>query len=128
MKDGILKGITISAGTSTQMTTDYRLFSKSLIAYAASKGFERWPGVIENMIAIEDKTWKTNRPDKRLYAFKCTTKIKNDDGADILKQEWIVTDCEMELELEENYNNILRQRLTEKALYRKHGDSLCNII
>ena len=76
MKDGIMKGITISTGTSAQMTTDYRLFSKLLIAYAASKGFERWPGVIKNMIAIKDSTWKTDRPDKSRYASKSTTKIK----------------------------------------------------
>ena len=34
----------------------------------------------------------------------------------------------MELELEENYTNMLRQRLAEKSLFRKHGDSLYNII
>ena len=34
----------------------------------------------------------------------------------------------MELELEENYNNILQQRLAEKALYQNHGDLLYNII
>ena len=60
MKDGIMKGITISVGTSAQMSTDYRLFLISLIVYAASMVFERWPGVIENMIAIKDKIWKTN--------------------------------------------------------------------
>ena len=128
MKDGIMKGITISVGTSAQMTTDYRLFNKSLIAYSAAKGYERWPGVIENMMPIEEKTWKTDRPDKNKYASKLTTKIKQDGGDNILKQEWIVTDCELELELEENYTNMLRQRLAEKSLFRKHGDLLYNII
>ena len=69
-----------------------------------------------------------DRPDKSLYTSKCTMKIKTESGANILKQEWIVTDCEMELELEENYNNKLWQRLAEKALYRKHSDLLYNII
>ena len=128
MKDSIMKGITISVGTSAQMTTDYRIFNKSLIAYAASKGFERWPGVIENMMPIEEKTWKTDRPDKNKYASKLTTKIKQDGGDDILKQEWIVTDCELELELDENYTNMLHQRLAEKSLLCKHGDLLYNII
>ena len=123
-----MKGITISVGTSAQMTTDYRIFNKSLIAYAASKGFERWPGVIENMMPIEEKTWKTDRPDKNKYASKLTTKIKQDGGDDILKQEWIVTDCELELELDENYTNMLHQRLAEKSLLCKHGDLLYNII
>ena len=128
MKDGIMKGITISVGTSAHMTTDYRLFNKSIIAYAQSKGFERWPGVIENMIAIEEKTWKTEQPNRSKYASKLTTSIKQEGGLpDIKKQEWIVTDCEMELELDENYNSMLRQRLAKKTLYRKHGDSLYNI-
>ena len=39
-----------------------------------------------------------------------------------------MTNCELELELEENYTNMLRQRLAEKSLFRKHGDSLYNII
>ena len=34
----------------------------------------------------------------------------------------------MKLDLEENYNNKLRQRLAKKALYCKHGDLLYNII
>ena len=76
MKNGILKGITISTGSSAQMTADSKLFSKELIAFAALKGFESWPGVITNMTAIHDKAWKTDRPDKSLYASKCITKEK----------------------------------------------------
>jgi len=37
------------------------------------------------------------------------------DGKHILKQELIVTDCELQAELEDNYNDKLRQKLTEKA-------------
>ena len=99
IKDGIMKGITISTGTSAQMTTDFRLFNKSLIAYSAAKGYERWSGAIENMAPIEDKVWNTERPDKSRYASILTTKIKQEGGDDILKQEWIVTDCNLELEL-----------------------------
>ena len=47
--DGILKCVTIPPGTSAQMTKDFRLFSKSLVAYLASKGYEHWPGIIENL-------------------------------------------------------------------------------
>ena len=112
MKDGIMKGITISVGTSAQMTTDFRLFNKSLIAYSAAKGYERWPGAIENMMPIEDKVWNTERPDKSRYASILTTIIKQEgDLPNINKQEWIITDCALELELEENYSNTLRQRL-----------------
>ena len=80
------------------------------------------------MGAINNNEFKTERPDKSLYALKWTTKIKSEDGTDILEQEWIVTNFKMESELEENYKNKLRQRLAEKALYRKHGDLLYNII
>ena len=122
------KGITISTGSSAQMTTDYRIFTKTLVAYAASKNFEYWPGVVKNMEDIDNNEYKAERPDKKLYASKCITKIKSDNSAEILKQEWIVTDCEKESELEENHNNKLRQRLAEKALYCKHGDLLYSII
>ena len=93
------------------MTTDYRIVTKTLVAYATLKYFEYWPVVVENMEAIDDSEFKTECPDKKLYASKCITKIKSEDGTEILKQEWIMTNCEKELELEENYNNKLRQRL-----------------
>ena len=126
MKEGVLKGVTLSLAT--QMATEFRQFCKALIAYAASKGYKSWPGVIENMKALKDKVWKTERPNKSLYGTKCITKIKIECEADILKQEWIVTDCEMETELEDNYTNKQRQRLAVKALYCKQGDALYNLI
>ena len=85
MKDGILKGITISTGSSAQITTDYRLYSKVIIAFVPSKGFDSLHSGIKNMTAIEDKAWKTERPNKSLYASKCTTKVKSEGGTDILK-------------------------------------------
>ena len=36
---------------------------------------------------------------------------------EILKQEQIVTNCEMQEEMEDNYNNVLRQKLAKKALF-----------
>ena len=70
------------------------------------------------MKPVPDKEWKTKRPDKSTHAVKRTTKIKNEGAADIMKQEWIVIDCEMQEEAEDNYNNMQRQKLTEQALYR----------
>ena len=78
------------------MTMDYRLFSKALIAFAASKGFKSWSGVIENMTTIEDKAWKTEHPYKSQYASKCITKAKSEGANNILKQEYIMIDCATE--------------------------------
>jgi len=44
---------------------------------------------------------------------KHTTKIETEAGTDIMKQEWIVTNCRKQEELEDNYNNKLRQKLVE---------------
>ena len=55
---------------------------------------------------------------------KRTTKVETEGGTNIMKQEWIVTNCEKQEELEDNYNNKLRQKLTEQALYRKNGAAL----
>mmetsp|Transcript_1852 Transcript_1852/g.2120 ORF Transcript_1852/g.2120 Transcript_1852/m.2120 type:complete len:158 (-) Transcript_1852:301-774(-) len=80
--------------------------------------------VIENLEQIQEKGWKTEHPDdKNRYASKCTTKITCEGADNILKQELIVTDCELQAELEDNYNNKLRQKLTEKATYRKNGST-----
>ena len=42
----------------------------------------------------------------------------------MLKEKLVVTDCDKQEELEENYNNKLCQNLTEKALYYKNGAAL----
>ena len=59
-KDGVLKGvvISISSGMSAQMTTEYRLYTTALISYAASKGYNRWHGVIKNDKIPDDLVWK----------------------------------------------------------------------
>ena len=66
--EGIMKGVTISPGSSASMTTDFRKFRKSAAAYAAAKGHEHWPGVIETMEPVKEKEWTTKRPDKSTYA------------------------------------------------------------
>ena len=59
MKDRVLKGITISSRTSIEMTAECRVFVIVTIAFAASKSFKRWPGVLENMKILDHKVWKT---------------------------------------------------------------------
>ena len=46
------------------------------------------------MEPVDDKEWKTKRPDTSMYAVKRTTKLVNEDKSEILKQEWIMIDCE----------------------------------
>ena len=122
--EGIMKGVTVSPGSSASMTTDFRNFKKSAAAYVAAKGYEHWPGVIETMEPVDEKEWKTKHPDKSMYAVKRTTKLKTDGAADIMKQEWIVIDCEKQEEAKDNYSNMQRQKLTEHALYRKNGAAM----
>ena len=119
-----MKEVTISPGLSAKMTSDFRIFKKSAAAYAAAKGYKHWPGVIEILKPVPDKEWKTKRPGKSTYAVKRTTKVKNEGAADIMKQEWIVIDCEMQEEAEDNYNNKLRQELAQQATYCKNGAAL----
>ena len=92
--EGIMKGMTVSSGSSASMTSDFRNFKKSAAAYAVAKDHEHWPGVIETMEPVDEKEWRTKHPDKSTYAVKHTTKLKTDGAADIMKQEWIVIDCE----------------------------------
>ena len=99
------------------MTADFRLFITVLISYAVSKGYEKWPGVIVNMELLDDKVWKIDQLDKNLYAEIMVAEVAGTDKRVIKKQEWIVTDCEKELELEEIYTNKLRQKTTKKALF-----------
>ena len=76
------------------------------------------------MEPLDPATWKTERPDKSKYATKLITKIKVDGEPDILKQEWVITDCEARDVAEDNYNNMQRQKLSEHALYRKNSAAL----
>ena len=46
------------------------------------------------MEPIPETEWKRKRLDKSQYAVKRTTKVETEGGTDIMKQEWIVTDCE----------------------------------
>ena len=57
-----------------------------------------------------------------------TTIVKGANNINIQKQEWIVTDCNLQLELEDNYNNESRLKFSEKALFCKQGDTFYGII
>ena len=46
------------------------------------------------MEPVEKKEWTTKRLDKSMYVVKRTTKLKMDGEPDIMKQEWIMIDCE----------------------------------
>ena len=75
--EGVMKGVIISTGTSTTMTTsDFQRMKKAAAVYAASKGYEHWPGVINNMKPIANAKWMMKRPNKSEYAIKRTTKLK----------------------------------------------------
>ena len=39
---GIMKGVTISLGSSAKMTSDFSIFKKSAAAYAVAKGYKYW--------------------------------------------------------------------------------------
>ena len=127
--EGIMKGVTVSPGSSASMTTDFRNFKKSAAAYAVAKGYGHWPGVIKtSMEPVEKKEWKMKRLDKGTYAVKRTTKLETEGAADIMKQEWIVIDYEKQEEAEDNYSNIQRQKLTEHALYRKNSAAMFTVL
>ena len=76
------------------MTTDFRLYTSALIAHAASKGYKRWPGVLENMELLKVDTLDITQPDKKQFATIMTTEVSDSNNTKILKQEWVVTDCE----------------------------------
>ena len=126
--EGIMKGVTISTGNSATMTSDFWTYKKKTAVYAASKGYKHWPSVITNMKAVANTNWKTERPNKSLYATKRTTKVENEDKTFIIKQEWIVTDCEKQDELEDNHTNMQQQQTTEHALYRKNGAAMYTVM
>ena len=110
------------------MTTDFRLFNGTLIVHAVSKGYKRWPGVLNNLKYFKANTWNITRPDKKLYATIMTTEVSGSNNTKIQKQEWVVTDCEKELELKDNYNNESRLKLSNKTLFYKQGDALYGIV
>ena len=110
--DGVMKDVTITAGNSATMTSEFRKYKKAASVCAASKGYEHWPSVITNMEPVLDTEWKLERPNKNLYATKRITKIVNEDKTEILKQEWIVIDCEKQDELEDNHTNMQCQKTT----------------
>ena len=118
--DCIIKGVTISPGSSGHMTSDFRILKKSGAAYVVAKGYKHWPGVIKILEPMEEKEWKTKHPNKSLYAKKLVIKLVGKDKSEIFKQEWDVIDCEKLEELEDNYSNKLRQKLTKQALYCKN--------
>ena len=123
-----MKDVTITAGNSATMTSEFRKYKKAASVCAASKGYEHWPSVITNMEPVLDTEWKLKRPDKSEYAVKRTTKLKNEDGTEIIKQEWVVTDCEKQDELEDNHTNLQRQKTTEHGLYRKNGAAMYTVM
>ena len=104
--EGVMKDVTISTNNSATMTSNFWRYKKFSAVYAASKGYKHWPTVITNIEPVPDTKWKTKPPDKSLYATKRTTKIMNEDKSKILKQEWIVIDCETQDELKDNHTNI----------------------
>ena len=75
--DGIMKGMTISPGSSARITSDFRLYKKLGAAYAAAKGYKHWLSFIEILKSMPEKQWKTKRPNKSQY----------EGTADIMKQE-----------------------------------------
>ena len=119
-----MKDITISTGDSASMTAKFQTYKKRTSVYAASKGYKHWPSVITNMKPVDDADWKVKRPNKNLYATKRITKIDNEDKSFIMKQEWVVTDCEKQDELEDNHTNMQQQKTAEHALYRKNGAAM----
>ena len=77
------------------------------------------------MEPVRATKWKTKRPDKSLFATKRTTKLKNEDGSEIIKQEWVVTDCEKQDELEDNHTK--KQRQKNKEIQFVPQERCCNV-
>ena len=87
IKDGVMKDIIILSGMPAQMTTDYRLFMTTLISHFVSKGYKRWPGVLENMEVLKDNVRKTTRPDKNKYAQILEIDVTGTDKNIIIKKQ-----------------------------------------
>ena len=64
VSEGIMENVTINPGTSATMATEFRAFKKKAAAYAASKGWEHLPTVVESMEQLDPDTWTTKRPNK----------------------------------------------------------------
>ena len=126
ISEGIMENVTINPGTSATMATEFRIYKKKAAVYAASKGWEHLPQVVESMEQLDPDTWTTTRSDKTKYATKLITKIPMGASGepDIQRQELIVTDCDARDIAEDNYSNMQRQKLTEHALYRKISATL----
>ena len=93
------------------------------------KMYEHWPGVIDIMEPVDDDKWKTKRPDKNLYAVKRIIKLTNDLAkSEILKQEWVVIDCDKQDELNDNHSNMQCQKTTKHGLYRKNGAAMYTVL
>lgn len=54
----MIKGVVISLGTTTKMTTNYRLILADLSLYASTKGHKKWSGTIGNKTSPENKIWE----------------------------------------------------------------------
>ena len=52
--DGIMKGMTISPGSSARMTSDFRSYKKSSAEHAAVKGYKHWVGGIKTLEPIPE--------------------------------------------------------------------------
>lgn len=87
MKVGALKGLEISGGTSAQITKDCRLFVSILFSDAASKGYKRWPRVLENIEVLNNTVWKMTWQDKNLYTKIMEAKVCGTNKIPIKKQE-----------------------------------------
>ena len=59
ISEGIMESVTINPGTSATMATEFRILKKKAAGYAASKGWEHLPQVVESMEQLDPKTWTT---------------------------------------------------------------------
>ena len=60
--NGIMKGVTISPGSSARITSDFRNYKKAAAAYAAAKGYKHWPSVIETLNQFLRQSARRNFP------------------------------------------------------------------
>ena len=51
---------------------------------------------METMEPVKEKKWMTTHLNKSKYAVKQTTKLKTEGEPYILKQEWPITDCNLQ--------------------------------
>ena len=78
---------------------------------------------------VDNDKWKTKCPNKSSYAVKRIIKLVNDlDKSEILKQEWVVIDCDKQDELNDNHSNMQCQKTTKHGLYRKNGAAMYTVL